>query len=269
MAHHASCSKNAGIVAALVVAIAVSAGCRFMPDGAYWIEAHGEARALNITARPAGAMVIGTDSTLWAYPGYFARPWVHQGPEDATAIAASARALYAVRGNRELFRVADGTWTAYQGSAAWGVTAISASEDDRLFAIAAGRIRRLEGRNLTDAPCADLPATFISSDGADGIYAVAANGILHHGSGPSCAPVTTPAPVREVAAFGGRVVVLTQDATLWRRRGDGNWHTLPRVRKYRPKVRPYWTTPVHLSLSAYSTWIVDNEQAVFLLSDET
>src|SRR5205807_1846844 len=163
------------------------------------------------------------------------------------------------RGTSELFRVANGAWTAYPGSAGWGLTAIAASDDDRLFAIAAGKIRRVDGNELKEAPCPDLTATAISADGADRLYAVNPAGVLYRGIGTSCAPIATPASVRTVAAIEGRVIVLDQGGTLWRRRGEGDWRVLPPVRKYRAGMRPYKSTPTQVAVSAYSTWIIDDE----------
>jgi hypothetical protein len=104
--------------------------------------------------------------------------------------------------------------------------------------------------------------------GGDDVYVLEDGGALFHGSAAGCAPAKAPAPLREVAAFPGRVVAIGRDGVLWRQRGGGEWRRLPAVRKYRPGRRPYTVEATQVSVSETSTWLLDNESTVFLLSDE-
>jgi hypothetical protein len=251
----------------LVVA-AVAMGCRFQAPGAYWIEAHGEGRAVRLAGHPAGVAAIGPDARLWMYPTDYARPWTRFGTVEAKAVAASSAALYAISSNGEVLRlVGNGRGHAYAGSAGWGPSAIAASEDDRVFLVVGGRTRRVEGDDLTDAPCGSVAATAIAASRGDELYVVDGSGVLYRGAASVCAPVATPTRLRDVAAFPGRVVIVGTDGTVWRRRGEQPWQALPAPRKYRPAAvsRP----AVQAALSVTSTWLLDQDGAVFVLSDET
>jgi hypothetical protein len=245
-------------------------GCRFMPRGAHWIEGHADGHLVQLAGWPGGVVGIGMDSRLWAYPVEFGRPWApREGGQDAKAIASSSVALYAIARSGEVSRIVDNQWTAYPGSITWGATSVGASVDDRLYVVVGGRVRRVEGDELKDTPCESVSAVVVTGVGADEIYVVDAAGALHHGTATSCARMTTPAPIRDVAARNGRVVVVAKDGQVWRRRGDEEWRALPPVRKYRPYRAPFEVVAVQVALGDYSTWLLDQEGSVFVLSDET
>lgn len=258
----------ASIAVASLVAVAVS-GCRFMPKGAHWVEAHGGARAVRVAGRPAGVVAIGTNRRLYAYPTDYARPWRELGPQEVRELASSLIALYVIGASGELWRVVDGQWTTYPGSGTWGATAIAASADDRLFVIVGGKTRRVDGADLRDAPCGDVVATAMAAVTADELYVIDSAGGLHHGLATSCALVTTPGPLRNVAVSGERLVGVTTTGAVWRRRGEADWLALPVVREYRSGAFPQEVLAAEVALSSTCTWVLDQAGAVFVLSDET
>src|SRR5450432_1260480 len=214
-------------------------GCRFMPSGAHWIEGHAEGHVLHLAGSPGGVLGIATDTRLWAYPVEFARPWAaREGSPELRTIASSPVALYAIVKSGEVARVVDNQWTTYAGSVGWGATSLGASDDDRLFVVIGGRIRRVEGVDLKDAPCDGVSAAVVTGVRGDEIYVVDTSGALHHGTPGNCPVVPTPTPVRDVAARNGRVVVVATDGRVWRLRGDEAWRVLPAVTKYRPFRAP-------------------------------
>ncbi len=250
--------------------VAVVCGCRFMPQGAHWVETHGDGRVARIAGRPAGVIAIGQDRRLWAYPTDYARPWRQEGPQEARELTSSLVALYVLAPSGELSRVTDGHWASLAGSVAWGVTAIAASEDDHLFAVVGGRTRRVEGSELKEAPCGAVVAISIAAVGGDDIYVIDAEGGLFHGTTTTtCVHVTIPEPIRNIAVNAGRMVVVTKGGSVWRRRGEAQWQALPTLRKYRKEVFPEEGIATQVGLSAYSTWVLDQNGTVFLLSDET
>jgi len=245
-------------------------GCRFMPSGAHWIEGHGEGRLVHLAGSPAGVLGIGEDTHLWAYPVEWSRPWVQRdAAQELRTIASSPVALYAIVKSGEVVRVVDGRWTTFAGSIGWGATSLGASEDDRLFIVIGGRIRRVEGVDLKEAPCDGVSAAVVSGVRGDEIYVVDAAGALHHGTPTSCPIVPTPTPVRDVAARNGRLIVVATDGRVWRRRGDEAWRLLPAVNKYRPFRGPFEVKAAQVALTDYSTWLLDREGSVFVLSDES
>jgi hypothetical protein len=258
--------RRLGLVA---VAALVFCGCRFMPKGAHWIEGHGGGRALRIAGRPAGVMAIGMDGTLFSYPTDYAHPWRLEGPQQVREIASSLVALYAIGTGGDLWRVSGGQWAPYAGSVAWGATAIAASDDDHLFVVVGGKSRRVDGSELKDAPCGDVAATAMAAATADEIYVIDASGGLHHGVASGCTLVTTPGPLRNVAVSVGRLVVVTTAGSVWRRRGEETWRALPVAREYRSGAYPLEVLAAQVTLSANSTWLLDQAGSVFVLSDET
>lgn len=251
----------------VAAALLATAGCRFMPDGGHWIEAHGTARAKHIAGAPTGVQAIGMDDTMYLYPTDWARPWRSLGAQQVKALAASSAAFYVISPGGEVVRIVNGHWTPYAGSVGWGVTALAASSDDKLYGVVGGRLRRIEGADLRDAPCSDKGVARVAARG-DEVFVVDGAGSLFRGAGGTCAPETSPGPLRDVAAFPGRLVAVARDGAVWRRRDGGAWRPLPPIRKYRTGRYPYLVTALEASLSATSTWILDDENAVFLLSDE-
>jgi hypothetical protein len=256
-------------VAAAAAATAV-AGCRFTPKGGHWVEAHGTALAKRLAAGTPGVTIMGMDGGLYLYPTDWARPWRALGGQPAKAIAASATATYIISPANEVVRIVNGAPTPYAGSVGWGATGLAASTGDQLFVIVGGHLRRVADGEPRDAPCGDVGAVTASAVSADEVYVVDGAGALHRGTPAGCTTVSTPAPLRDVAALGDRVVVVTNDGSVWRKKGaDPSWRELAPVRKYRPGRRPYLVEAQQVSLSPTSTWLLDTENSVFLLSDQT
>lgn len=252
-----------------LLAVAASASCRFLPNEPYWIEPHGTAQGVGVTAWPSGALAIGTDRHLYRYPGAWSRPWLPHGPtQNLRAIAASRVAVYAILDDGQVARFADNTWTPLAGSASWGASGLAATEDDRLFVLVGGRARLVEGVDLKEGPCGSLVGTSISAVGSDDLYVLDAAGNLHQGRSGRCDRVDAPVPLQRVAATKDRLVAVGKDGSVWRRR-DGAWKVLPEPRKFRPGRRPYTTRARDVAVSPHSTWIMDDEGHVFLLSAET
>jgi hypothetical protein len=255
---------------ALLLSMSGSA-CRILPEHPYWIEALGHATGSSVGAWTGGALTIGTDRHLYAYPGQWSRPWLPSGPpQELRAVAASRVAIYGILGDGQVGRLAGELWTAYPGSVAWGTSSLSATDDDRLMVIVGGHVRLVEGVDLKESVCASLPGAVIALAGikVDEAYVLDEHAVLHHGAGGSCDAVATPKPLQRIAATGGRLVGVAQDGTIWRRR-DGAWTALPAPRKFRPGRAAFETRARDVAVSANSTWILDDEGAVFVLSDET
>lgn len=243
-------------------------GCRFMPKGGHWIEAHGGGLVSQVTGRADGVIAVGKDNRLWAYPTDYARPWRQQGPQEVRKVAASAVTVYVIASNGELFRISGGQWAPYAGSATWGATAIAASEDDHLFAVVRGKTRLVAVGGLDAIICDGIVATAIAASSARDIYIIDDKGRLHHSNATDCTPLSTPDAIRNVAAHGKKVAAVTTLGSAIRRQADGTWHTLPIALKYRPRTDPEQVTAVEIALSAHSTWLMDSGGSVFLLSDE-
>jgi hypothetical protein len=240
-----------------------------MPSHPYWIEAHGEVPILRVGAWPGGALAIGTDRHLYGYPGAWSRPWLPQGtPQELRAIAASQTAVYGILADGQVARFAGGTWTPYAGSVSWGASEIGATEDDRLLVVVGGHVRSVDGVDLKEAPCSSVISVVVAGARGDEMFVLDGEGGLHHGEAGRCEPVQTPVRLQRIAAASGRLLGVGADGTVWRWR-DRAWTTLPPVRKFRAGRAAFETRAREIAVSAYSTWIMDDEGAVFLLSDET
>jgi hypothetical protein len=247
--------------------LAAAAGCRFMPKDGHWIEAHGTARAKRIAGAPTGVEAIGMDDALYLYPTDWARPWRALGGQQVKALAASSAAFYVISNGGEVVRIVNGVWSPLAGSVAWGATTLAASPEDKLYVVVGGHLRRVEGADLRDAPCGDVKVAWAAARG-DEVYVLDGAGTLFRGAPGACAQEATPGPLQDVSAFTDRLVAVTRAGEVWRRRNGQPWRPLPAVKKYRPGRYPYVVTAVQTSLSATSTWLLDAEGSVFLLSDE-
>lgn len=254
---------------ALLAALAAS-GCRFSPNHPRWVETHGTAIAARLTAWPSGVLAIGKDGRLYGYPGGWSQPWVPQGPpQTLRTIAASEKAVYGLLPDGQVARFAGGTWTPYAGSATWGATEIGATEDDQLLVIVGGHVRAIEGVELRETGCSAKTSVSVASPRAGDVYVLEASGAIHHAQGGgACEPLQAPARMQRIAAAGGRLLGVDTDGKVWRRR-NGAWEALPAVIKYRNGRAPYEVGARDVAGSAHSTWIMDEEGSVFLLSDET
>lgn len=243
-------------------------GCKFMPNRPYWIEAFGHGQANRITAWPAGAVVVGSDGHLYTYPGPWARPWVGQGGQRLKAASASQNAIYGLLEDGQVARFAHGSWTPFEGSAAWQASEVAATQADRVWVVSEGKLREVSGA-LKTAECAELTDAAAVAARGDEVFVIDHAGVLYRGHDAHCGPIHTPVPLRRVAATAGRLLGVGTDGTIWRRRDGESWTRLPAPMKYRPGRSPFATKARDVALSAYSTWILDEESAIFVLSDES
>jgi hypothetical protein len=93
-------------------------------------------------------------------------------------------------------------------------------------------------------------------------------GALFRNADGRCDKVSAPAPLQRIAARSDRLLAVAADGSVWRRRAD-KWTQLPLPFKYRPGQAAIATRVQDVGVSAYSTWLVDTEGSVFLLSDES
>jgi hypothetical protein len=256
----------------LLLALALLApevgSCRFLPNHPYWIEALGGGQGTRVGAWPGGALVIGTDQRLWGYPGAWSQPWQPQGPaQSLRAIAASQTAVYGILADGQVARFVGGTWTPYAGSASWGASELAATEDDRVLVVVGGHVRLVDGVELKEAGCPSVAAVAITAPHADDVYVLDAAGALYHGAAGRCDPVDAPPRLQRIAAASGRLLGVGVDGSVWRRR-DGAWTPLSNPLKFRHGRRAFVTRARDVAVSAYSSWIMDDEGAIFVLSDE-
>jgi hypothetical protein len=240
-----------------------------MPNRPYWEEAHGWVRAVRIGAGPTGVLVVGTDEGMHGYPGRHSRPWLPRGQPAVRAIAASERATYGLLTNGQLARLSGESWQPYAASEQWQITELVVSASDRVLVIAAGHLREFSHGALSNPECGDLTQLRAGAARKREVYVVAADGTLHRGAAGKCSPVDCPVRLQRVVAARGRVLGLANDGAVWRKRDGHHWEHLDSPVKYRPDRRPFQTTVQDLALSAHSSWALDSEGAVFLLSDES
>jgi hypothetical protein len=260
------------VFACVAIALGGAAGgCRIRSKDPYWIEAHGRAEALRLSAWPAGALAIGTDHRLYGYPGPWGRSWYPQGhPAELRTIAASNVAVYAIFNDGQVARFAADRWAPVPASAAWGATELGATQDDRLIVVAGGKVQIFDGASLRDAPsCASaVPAVAVAGTRGDEAFVLDQEGGLHHLAGDVCTTLDTPTRLQRIAANAGRLLAVGADGTVWRWR-DARWTALPAPFKYRAGRRAFPTQARDVSASAYSSWLLDDAGAIFVLSDES
>jgi hypothetical protein len=259
---------RAGVVAFGVLLVA-GAACRFQPNHPSWIEAQGQAQGVRVGAWSGGALTIGTDRRLWRYPGEWSRPWLPEGPQqELRALAGSPTSIYGVLADGQVARYQGGTWTPYAGSIGWGASAVSASEDDVLLVIVSGHVRRVDGLDLRDTVCPAIAAADVASVGLERAFVLDGEGALFDGGAGRCDRVDAPMRLVRIAANGRRLVGVGVDGTVWRRR-DGAWAALPPIEKYRPARAAFEPRARDVAVSVNSTWLMDEEGAIFVLSDES
>jgi hypothetical protein len=259
---------RAGVVAFGVLLVA-GAACRFQPNHPSWIEAQGQAQGARVGAWSGGALTIGTDRRLWRYPGEWSRPWLPEGPQqELRALAGSQTAIYGVLADGQVARYQGGAWAPYAGSIGWGASEVSASEDDVLLVIVSGHVRRVDGLELRDTVCPAIGAAAIASVGPERAFVLDGEGALFDGAPGRCDRVDAPVRLVRIAANGRRLVAVGADGTVWRRR-DGAWAALPPIEKYRPARAPFEPRARDVAVSVNSTWLMDDEGAIFVLSDES
>jgi hypothetical protein len=254
----------------LVLIAMAAAGCRFMPNEPYWIEGFGRGRAVHISAWPLGALAIGPDAILYTYPGTWAQPWIGQSSPALKGIAASHSYVYGLHTDGQLSRrTGGGHWQPVPGSAAWNASVLSVTEDDRVWVVADGALRAVEGNQLRQTVCASLAVAWVAAVRGDAAFLLDQSGGLHRASGGRCERIETPVALQHIAATTGRLLAVSVDGAIWRRRDGGAWTKLPAPIKYRPGRRGFATQAREVAVSAHSSWILDHEGSIFVLSEET
>lgn len=245
------------------------ASCRIKPSEPYWLEAHGHAVGVRVAGWPSGALLIGSDRGLWSYPGPWSSPWVSlPHAHELRAITASDSAGYALFADGEVSRYAAGRWKPYDGSQAWGASEIGVTDDDRLLLIVAGKLRALERGELKALGCDTVASVAVAGTHAGEGFVLDRDGALYASAQGRCDKVDAPVRFRRIAARSNRLLAVAVDGSLWRRRG-GSWSKLPAPFKYRAGQIATAGRAQDVGVSAYTSWLIDTEGSVFLLSDET
>jgi len=240
-----------------------------MPNEPYWIEGFGAGQALAIAAWPHGALAVGTNTVLYTYPGPWAQPWVQQPSPALKAIAASQSIVYGLQSDGQVARRIGSQWHPFAGSAAWNAQDIGVTEDDRVLVVAGGALRAVEGGQLKDTLCASITVASVAGVSGDEAFLLDQSGALHRVAGGRCERVETPVAMQRIAATTGRLLAVSVDGAIWRRRDGREWTRLPAPIKYRPGRRGFRTEARQVAVSANSSWVLDHEGSIFVLSDET
>jgi len=253
-----------------------SAGCRIKSKAPYWIQTHGGSLGGRVVGWEGGALLLGGDQHLWCYPGTWATPWVPRDQSRALrAIAAAKQSAYGLFTDGRVARfsggwspTSGGGWSAIEGSAAWGASELSMTDDGHLLLIANGKLRVLEGGALKSLDCDALDTVAVAGTHGDGAFVLDAAGALYFNGAGRCDKINAPVPLQRIAANSDRLLAVAVDGSVWRRRANV-WSRLPAPSKYRTGQTATDKQAQDVGVSAYSTWLVDAEGAVFLLSDET
>ena len=247
-----------------------SSGCRIRSRAPYWIETHGTALGSRVVGWSYGALLLGGDRHLWGYPGPWANPWVAKEQSRSLRAITAARAnVYGLFADGQVARFNGGSWSPLPGSANWGASELGVSEDDHLLVISGGKLRAFAHDELRPLSCDAVPnLAAVAATHDDEAFVLDQAGALYYGGASSCDPVQAPVPLTRIAARGARLLALARDGSVWRRR-DNVWQQLPPAFKVRAGQGPEPMTAQDVGVSAYSTWLVDTQGSVFILSDES
>jgi hypothetical protein len=258
--------RMVGAVCVLWVAIA---GCRIRSNEPYWLEGHGNGVVSRCAGWSAGALCIGSNQQLWIYPGPYARSWAAQAQtRPLRSVAAGSDAAYALTSDGEVARFEHNRWRLYEESKLWSVSEVGATDDDVLLVIAAGKLRSFQQGELRPLSCDAITSVAVAGVHGDEAFVLDQAGALYLNADGRCQKIPAPVQLRRIAAKPGRLVALAEDGSVWRRRAS-TWVRLPVPFKYRTGQSPVPCQPQDIGTSLYSTWLVDTEGNVFLLSDET
>jgi hypothetical protein len=202
---------------------------------------------------------------VYHYPGTFGDPWPRLIERETRRIAAGKRVIYMLGRDGEISRWQAGAVSTIAGSSAWGVSEIAADEQDRLYVIAEGRVRRVEGKSLIDTACSNLQATALAATG-DTTYVVAGDALMR-ARGGQCTPAQPPLPgIASVAARGARLYAVNRAGQGFRLTGAA-WEPLPAPVIGRPN-HLFKTKPLsEISLGEWNVIARDDEGHIFLLSE--
>ena len=259
------------MAAAALLIVTLSAGCRFHSKDPYWIETHGHAIGNRIAGWALGVLLLGYDSNLWGYPGSWNNPWEAKArTQPLRAIAAAHTAVYALLADGHVARFTGSSWQPIEGSPAWNTSEFSVTADDRLLLITGGKLRAVVRQvDLEQLSCDEHPNLVgVAATGPDEAFVIDQEGLLYFNGDGKCNPIAAPVKFRRIAANTNRLLGVAADGSVWRRR-NGSWAKLPMPYKYRPGLPATVRQPYDVGLSEYSSWLVDIEGSVYVLSDET
>jgi hypothetical protein len=245
-----------------------SSGCRIRSKEPYWIETHGQALGNRVAGWAGGALLLGGDRHLWGYPGPWSNPWVPKAQtRPLRAIAAANSVAYGLLSDGQIARFSGG-WAPLEGSAAWGTSELGMTEDEHLLVIANGKLRAVDHGDLRALGCDAVNGSAVAGTHGDDAFLLDQAGVLYLNADGRCEKVDAPARFQRLAARRDRLLAVAVDGSVWRRRA-AKWTQLPRPFKYRAGQAPAPVLAQDVGVSAYSTWLVDTEGSVFLLSDES
>lgn len=245
------------------------AGCRIRSNEPYWLEAHGNGVGYHVAGWTAGALVLGSNQQLWSYPGPYARSWAAQPQTHSLrSVAAGSDVAYGLTLDGEVGRLERNHWRLLEESKGWGVSEVGATDDDHLLVIVAGKLRAVDRGELQPPSCAAITSVAVAGVHGDQAFVLDQTGDLYLNADGRCENIPAPTKLRRIAAKPGRLVALAQDGSVWRRRAS-TWSRLPAPFKYRTGHAPAPCQPQDVGTSLYSTWLVDTDGDIFLLSDET
>jgi hypothetical protein len=244
-------------------------GCRFRSKAPYWIETHGHALGNRIAGWALGVLLLGGDGNLWGYPGPWDNPLVAKArTRPLRAITAAHTAVYALLSDGHVARFTGSSWSMLEGSNAWGTSELAVTEDDQLLVLSGGKLRSVAGRELKELSCDSHPDLVgLAAVRPDEAFVIDQAGALYFNGGGHCDAVPAPLRLRRIAANTSRLLAVAADGSVWRRR-ENVWVKLPIPFKNRPGLPPAAAQPEDVGLSAYSSWLVDTEGSVYVLSDE-
>lgn len=244
------------------------AACRIEPEATQWVETHGEWSFQSIAAWPEGAWAVGMDDRVFRYPGEWGSPWNRPLAITGKQVVASPNFAYVLGADGTLRRAAGAEVFSYEQSAQWQIKAMAAGQDDSLFVISNGQVKRVTDR-LQDAACNEEAVSI--AVGRTGLQFVTKEGTLRRQqSDGSCTNVALPqgALARQVAAHGTRLAFVSQEGRGFLRNADGEaWIPLPRPRTFRSDHLVSSRAIRDISLSELYMWALDTGGRAFLLSE--
>jgi hypothetical protein len=211
---------------------------------------------------------VGLDDRVFRYPGEWGSPWNRPLTITGKQLAASPRFAYVLGADGTLRRAQGADVFTYEGSTEWQIKALAAGQDDSLFVITKGKVKKVSPE-LQEAACNE-EATSIAV-GSTGLAFVTPEGILRRqlGNG-SCTTIVLPqgALARQVAAYGTRMAFVSRDGRGFLKKSESDaWVPLPRPRTFRSD-QPVRSRPIRdITLSELYVWALDTDGHAFLLSE--
>jgi hypothetical protein len=252
-----------------VLLLLAATSCKIRPPTPYWIETHGQAVGARIAGWSNGVLLVDGNHQLWSYPGRWNQPWLTQpGTRGLRMLTASKTVAYGLTNEGRVFRFTGNQWSPLKGAEAENISEIAVTEDDRLLLLVDGKLKQLRSQKLEALDCDAITGVAVTGGAADEAYVVDQSGALYLDAMGRCTSVPAPARLRRIAGRPERLLAIAEDGSIWRRRAN-NWARLPAPSKYRAGHTARETRGDDIALSAYTTWLLDDEGSVFVLSDET